>query len=60
LRHLALASPACCEASLAPTVPSGGSERIARQQQVAAPREGGTTVQGAVSIDDLLDGLFRS
>jgi hypothetical protein len=58
-RHLALAPPSCCAASLAPTSPSGGSEGIAREQRPARPRDG-TTVQGPVSIDDLLDGLFRS
>ena len=59
-RHLALPSPACCEASLAATAPSPGPESSACEPRACRPREAGTTVQGPLSIDDLLDGLFRS
>jgi hypothetical protein len=57
--HLGIASPACCVASLAVTVPSTGSGGAAREPPAARPRDGGTTVQGPLSIEDLLDGLFR-
>jgi hypothetical protein len=58
-RHLGLRSPACCAGSLAVTVSSTRSCGTTREAQAARPRDGGTTVQGPLSIEDLLDGLFR-
>ncbi len=59
LQHLGLSSPACCVGSLCPTVPSAASRAAGPEPHAVRPRHGGTTVQGPLSIEDLLDGLFR-
>jgi hypothetical protein len=58
-QHLGLPSPACCVGSAAATAPSTGSGAATPEQHMARPHGGGTTVPGPLSIEDLLDGLFR-